>query len=1581
MADFGWAYINCDTGSGGGAGARGAVTVAGPLKSVQFLTGTLGTTGSANFTFETGSGTLFVTGTIAVKGTVSASHYHVEDVTTIDGTGSTKFGNTNDDTHVRTGSLSVWSTTAIGGMPATPSSQWYVLSASITDNKVYANLLDISGSTEFGSHSTHNHLFTGSVKTVGSITATGTTSGSTVKGNSLNIGGAEVISSAKDVHNVANISATGSILASTTITANTIVSGATAKANELYVGGSQIISPAKDLHNVTNINATGSILASTIISGATAQANLLKVGGSEVISAAKDIHNVANINATGSILASTTVRATTTVSGATAQANALNVGGSEVISSDRDVHNVANINASGSILASTIVRATTILSGATVKGNLLSVGGAEVISPAKDIHGVTNINATGSILASTTVTATTIVSGATAQANLLKVGGSEVITAAKDLHNITNINATGTLNVSGSSKLGSHSTHNHILTGSFYPAASSGSLAGSGSYLGLSATGKTMLTAALGGISELFGTDYFTWNKALDYPIVDGPAVQVGGTNSPGGAGETFNRPLITISAWVRHTSSATTQNCFLFALGGTGRPSSFEIRSSDALRWTARWTDTVSGAGSSNVYWETEEDLGIYGSDAWTHVAMVFDLSSSSPTNANAAGDPTFYVNGVLKPTVVRSNAYASVTGATAIQSGDKVFVGCSAGSQGNLKWRGQIADFSYWQLSMSQEQITEIYASGSHLNLLKHTAYISSSDNLYAWYRLGNGIGTSSATDAVDGTGTYSLNNIMVDQTNRAHGVPENDAGGITTTGSFGVKLTGSVEALNTMLLYDGTSFLSATVDNRIFGYGGATLIDGASATGAENRIAIWDDYNSIKGTDDFTFTPSGSVGLIGGLLDLTGSSRFGTIPTHNHIFTGSMYIDVLNVSSGSLAGTGSYLGLNTDGNVVLTSSGGTAAAITSYTNSGNDRIITSVDSSTVNGEANLTFDGSTLTATNTVVATSTISGATAQANILKVGGSEVISSAKDVHNVGNINATGSILASTTVRATTIVSGATAQANLLKVGGSEVISPAKDVHNIANISATGSILASTTVSGATLKGNLLSVGGAEVISPALDVHNVGNINATGSILGSTTVRATTTLSGATGQVNSLSVGGLEVISSAKEIHNVGNISATGSILASTIVRATTIVSGATAKANLLNIGGTEIITPAKDIHNVTNLNVTGGIYMGATSGSLAGTGSYLGLNTSGRIVLTSSAGGTAAITSYTNPADNRVITSVDSSTVNSEANLTFDGTTLSATNTVVATSTISGATAQANVLKVGGSEVISSARDLYNIANINATGSILASTTVRATTTVSGATGQVNSLSVGGSEIVSSQKNLHNVANISATGSILASTTVRATTVMSGATGQVNSFNVGGSELISSAKDIHNVTNLNVTGGVYIGASSGSLAGTGSYVGLNTSGKLVLTSSAASVISTYQNAGNNRILTSVDGSTVKAEGNLKFDGTKFTVTGGIIVKRATKDDDYTITDSDYIIGVDSSGGAVVLTFPAASSLTAGQMFIVKDENGSAGTNNITVTGSDGSNTIDGQTSAVLESSYASITIYCDGSTKFFIV
>lgn len=130
MASFGWAYVDCtDVTPGSGS--------AGPPNSLQFVTGSGGaTTGSLNLTFVTGAAgestppahILYLTGTLIVSDTISASHYHIEDVTEIDATGSTFFGNTDDDVHIRTGSFTV--TKEMWG----PSN--YILSASTHDESV-----------------------------------------------------------------------------------------------------------------------------------------------------------------------------------------------------------------------------------------------------------------------------------------------------------------------------------------------------------------------------------------------------------------------------------------------------------------------------------------------------------------------------------------------------------------------------------------------------------------------------------------------------------------------------------------------------------------------------------------------------------------------------------------------------------------------------------------------------------------------------------------------------------------------------------------------------------------------------------------------------------------------------------------------------------------------------------------------------------------------------------------------------------------------------------------------------------------------------------------------------------------------------------------------------------------------------------------------------------------------------------------------------------------------------------------------------------------------------------------------------
>jgi len=99
----------------------------------------------------------------------------------------------------------------------------------------------------------------------------------------------------------------------------------------------------------------------------------------------------------------------------------------------------------------------------------------------------------------------------------------------------------------------------------------------------------------------------------------------------------------------------------------------------------------------------------------------------------------------------------------------------------------------------------------------------------------------------------------------------------------------------------------------------------------------------------------------------------------------------------------------------------------------------------------------------------------------------------------------------------------------------------------------------------------------------------------------------------------------------------------------------------------------------------------------------------------------------------------------------------------------------------------------------------------------------------------------------------------------------------------------------------------------------------------------------------------------------------------GGIIHKRVLKTDNYTISTTDYFVGVNTSDGAITLTLPSANATTSGQTWIIKDEGGVAHTNNVTVSRA-GSDTIDGQNTIVLESPYASVQLYCNGVNKYFV-
>tara|TARA_Y100000593_G_scaffold17072_1_gene34136 strand:- start:3503 stop:4882 length:1380 start_codon:yes stop_codon:yes gene_type:complete len=99
-----------------------------------------------------------------------------------------------------------------------------------------------------------------------------------------------------------------------------------------------------------------------------------------------------------------------------------------------------------------------------------------------------------------------------------------------------------------------------------------------------------------------------------------------------------------------------------------------------------------------------------------------------------------------------------------------------------------------------------------------------------------------------------------------------------------------------------------------------------------------------------------------------------------------------------------------------------------------------------------------------------------------------------------------------------------------------------------------------------------------------------------------------------------------------------------------------------------------------------------------------------------------------------------------------------------------------------------------------------------------------------------------------------------------------------------------------------------------------------------------------------------------------------------GTIFSRRVVTTDYTITDEDHIVGVNTSGGPITLTLPPAATTLAGQIYVIKDEGGAASTHSITILVGSPGETIDGIASVIIGTSYGGVSLYCDGSTKWFV-
>lgn len=86
-----------------------------------------------------------------------------------------------------------------------------------------------------------------------------------------------------------------------------------------------------------------------------------------------------------------------------------------------------------------------------------------------------------------------------------------------------------------------------------------------------------------------------------------------------------------------------------------------------------------------------------------------------------------------------------------------------------------------------------------------------------------------------------------------------------------------------------------------------------------------------------------------------------------------------------------------------------------------------------------------------------------------------------------------------------------------------------------------------------------------------------------------------------------------------------------------------------------------------------------------------------------------------------------------------------------------------------------------------------------------------------------------------------------------------------------------------------------------------------------------------------------------------------------------------YNIELTDFIVAVTDAGVARTINLPKASLAGFGKVYIVKDASGSISSTTITID-SNGTETIDGDTTYVISTNFGRIGMYCDGSNWFTI-
>lgn len=158
------------------------------------------------------------------------------------------------------------------------------------------------------------------------------------------------------------------------------------------------------------------------------------------------------------------------------------------------------------------------------------------------------------------------------------------------------------------------------------------------------------------------------------------------------------------------------------------------------------------------------------------------------------------------------------------------------------------------------------------------------------------------------------------------------------------------------------------------------------------------------------------------------------------------------------------------------------------------------------------------------------------------------------------------------------------------------------------------------------------------------------------------------------------------------------------------------------------------------------------------------------------------------------------------------------------------------------------------------------------------------------------------------------------------------------------------------------------------------GRFLALDSSNNVILTSSAAEEGLASGQGPTNSLQFHVGSGEISGSSEVILDSSALKISTGLVLKRILISSSVSVGLDDYYIGVSNSLGTdLVLTLPSASILSSGQTFVIKDEFGNAGVDRITISASS-TNTIDGNNFVSIESPHGALSLYTDGSNKFFI-